>query len=118
MILCVVALREVIVLRGLEILGECHGAVGILPIQADDRVAPADGAAGAPDLQRYISAHGGHRLHVGHTDEILRAAVCHGEVAGLGGLVAEAVAERHRHRVGPVGKLHTIQVDVAVAGCQ
>ena len=116
-ILCVVALRGVIALRGLEILGECHGAVGILPIQTDDRVAPADGAV-TPDLQRHITAHGGHGLHVGHTDEILRAAALHGEVAGLGGLVTEAVAERHRHRVGPVGKLHTIQVDVAVAGYQ
>ena len=117
-ILCVVAIRGVIALRGLEILGECHGAVGILPIQADDRVALADGAVGAPDLQRYISAHGGHGLHVGHTDEILRTAALHGEVAGLGGLVTEAVAERHRNGVRPVGKLHTVQVDVAVAGYQ
>ena len=116
-ILCVVALRGVIALRGLEILGECHGAVGILPIQTDDRVTPADGAV-TPDLQRHITAHGGHGLHVGHTDEILRAAALHGEVAGLGGLVTEAVAERHCHRVGPVGKLHTVQVDVAVAGYQ
>ena len=117
-ILCVVAIRGVIALRGLEILGECHGAVGILPIQTDDRVALADGAIGAPDLQRYISAHGGHGLHVGHTDEILRTAALHGEVAGLGGLVTEAVAERHRNGVRPVGKLHTVQVDVAVAGYQ
>ena len=117
-ILCVVAICGVIALRGLEILGECHGAVGILPIQADDRVALADGAVGAPDLQRYISAHGGHGLHVGHTDEILRTAALYGEVAGLGGLVTEAVAERHRNGVRPVGKLHAIQVDVAVAGYQ
>ena len=116
-ILCVVAIRGVIALRGLEILGECHGAVGILPIQTDDRVTPADGAV-TPDLQRHITAHGGHGLHIGHTDEILRAAALHGEVAGLGGLVTEAVAERHRHRVRPVGKLHTVQVDVAVAGYQ
>ena len=116
-ILCVVAIRGVIALRSLEIRGEFHGAVAILPIQADDRVAPADGAV-TPDLQRHITAHGGHGLHVGHTDEILRAAARHSEVAGLGGLVTEAVAERHRHRVGPVGKLHTVQVDVAVAGCQ
>ena len=116
-ILCVVALRGVIALRGLEILGECHGAVGILPIQTDDRVTPADGAV-TPDLQRHITAHGGHGLHVGHTDEILRAAALYGEVAGLGGLVTEAVAERHRNGVRPVGKLHTIQVDVAVAGYQ
>ena len=113
-ILCVVALRGVIALRGLEILGECHGAVGILPIQADDRVAPADGAV-TPDLQRHIAAHGGHGLHVGHTDEILRAAALHGEVAGLGGLVSSLVTKRYRHRVRTVDKLHLI-VDIPVAG--
>ena len=117
-ILCVVAIRGVIALRGLEILGECHGAVGILPIQTDDRVALADGAVGAPNLQGHIAAHGGHGLHTGHADRVFRIAVRHGEVAGLGGLVAETVAERHRDGMCAVGELHLIQIDVTVASHQ
>ena len=117
-ILCIIALGDVIAICGLKIGGERHGAVTKLSIQTDDRIALADVTAGTPDLQGHIAAHGGHGLHTGHADRVFRITVRHDEVAGLGGLVAETVAERHRHRVGSVGKLHTIQVDVAVAGYQ
>ena len=114
-ILCLVAFGGVIVgCRG-EIGGERHGAVTKLSIQTDDRVALADIAACTPDLQCHIAAHGSHGLHVGHTDGVFHAAVRHSKVPGLGGLVAEAVAERHRDGVCAVGKLQVIQVYVLIA---
>ena len=98
-----------------EIGGERHGAVTKLSIQTDDRVALADIAACTPDLQCHIAAHGSHGLHVGHTDGVFHAAVRHGKVTGLRGLITEAIAEGHRDRVGAIGKLQVIQVYVLIA---
>ena len=114
-ILCIIALGDVIAICGLEIGGERHGAVTKLSIQTDDRIAHPDVAAGTPDLQRHIAAHGGHGLHTGHADRVFRIAVRHGEVTGLRGLVSGLVTKRYRHRVRTVDKLHLI-IDIPVAG--
>ena len=110
-----VAFGGVIVGCSSEIGGERHSAVAELSIQTDDRVALADIAACTPDLQRHIAAHGSHGLHVGHTDGVFHAAVRHGKVTGLRGLITEAIAEGHRDRVGAIGKLQVIQVYVLIA---
>ena len=114
-ILCIIALGDVIAICGLEIGGERHGAVTKLSIQTDDRIAHTDVAAGTPDLQGHIAAHGGHGLHTGHADRVFRIAVRHGEVTGLRGLVSGLVTKRYRHRVRTVDKLHLI-IDIPVAG--
>ena len=116
--LCVVAILGVIVGCGFKIRGELHSAITILRSQPDDRFALFDAAVGSLHLQRRIPAHGGHGLHTGHADRVFRIAVRHGEVAGLGGLVAETVAERHRDGMCAVGELHLIQIDVTVASHQ
>ena len=116
--LCVVAILGVIVGCGFKIRGELHSAITILRSQPDDRFALFDAAVGSLHLQRRIPAHGSHRLHMGHADGVLRAAVRHGEVAGLGSLIAEAIAEGHCDGMSTVGKLQIIQVNMTIASHQ